>query len=186
MTNWLVYFRCRCVNKDWQLSKSPSSSVEHFTAWKCSSWKGILNDLIHDLYSNLIFLAASECWSWILYYSIPVMHDILPATYMYINHHAKLVTSMHICFSDRINHQQLQLVEQQLHEFYRDYQDLYDNKLGHVLIFDMHCVDLKYRRLHRYYECSLSEPHSRVHSQVGSFMGILLLSIWGDEPQSKK
>ena len=73
------------------------------------------------------------------------MHDILPAPY--INHHAKLVTSMHICFSDRINRQQLQLVEQQRHEFYRDYQDLYGIKFGHVFMLDMHCVDL---RLHRY------------------------------------
>ena len=96
------------------ISRTPHSLEE------CSSWEGILNDLIHDLYSTLIFLAVSECWSWILYYSIPVMHDILPAPY--INHHAKLVTSMHICFSDRINRQQLQLMKQQLHEFYRDYQ----------------------------------------------------------------
>ena len=103
------------------ISRTPHSLEE------CSSWKGILNDLICDLYSNLIFLAASECWSWILYYSSPVMHDILPAPYI-----AKLVTSMHICFSDRINSQQLQLAEQQLHEFYRNYQDLYVNKLGHV------------------------------------------------------
>ena len=155
------------------ISRTPHSLEE------CSSWEGILNNLIHGLYSTLIFLATSECWSWILYYSIPVrmskQYSILPAPY--INHHAKLVTSMYICFFDRINHQQLQLVEQQLHEFYRDYQDLYDNKLGHVLILDMHCVDLKYRRLYRYYECSPSEPHSRVHSQVGSFMGLFLLSI---------
>ena len=33
---------------------------------------------------------------------------------------------------------------------------MYGNKLGHVFT-----LDLNYRRLHRYYECSPSEPHCR-------------------------
>ena len=68
-------------------------------------------------------LIASECRSWVLYYGIPVLQDILPIPYLH--HFAKLVTSMHICFSEKINRQQLFLMEQLLKSFYSGFEELY-------------------------------------------------------------
>ena len=81
-----------------------------------------INLLAYTVY-NLFFLAASECRSWILYYSIPVLEGILPSPY--IDHYAKLVTSMHICFADQISSHDLLLVDDLLHQFYKDYEKLY-------------------------------------------------------------
>lgn len=54
-----------------------------------------------------------------------MLKDVLPTPYMYIHHHALLVTSMHIGFSDKITQQDLVLAKELLGKFYRQFTDLY-------------------------------------------------------------
>lgn len=60
--------------------------------------------------------SGHELRSWLLYYSIPVLSGILPQPYL--NHLPLLV-------ADKIAAADLQLAEQLMAKFYRQYQELY-------------------------------------------------------------
>lgn len=74
-------------------------------------------------YCLLITVIGSELKSWLLYYSLPVLNDILPQTFLV--HYGLLVRSVHILASDSIAPEDLDQAENWLNEFYRQYKDLY-------------------------------------------------------------
>eukprot|EP00731_Ephydatia_muelleri_P011483 Em0006g377a len=66
---------------------------------------------------------AIEYFSWLLYYSVPLLHDVLSDECF--NHYCLLVISLHILLSDKITEDMLFLAEESLHKFYVQYPNIY-------------------------------------------------------------
>lgn len=66
---------------------------------------------------------ASEFRTWLLYYSLPLLLDVLPA--LYIHHHALLVCAMHILLQDKLQEVQIQVAEEMLAVYYELLKELY-------------------------------------------------------------
>ena len=90
---------------------------------------------------------------------------------------------MHICFGDKISHQELDLARRLLGIFYREYEVLY-GMWNFVLIFDISWCHI-YRRLLSYYECTLAYPCSRMCWYVGASVGLFLFSVWRNEQHTE-
>ena len=73
--------------------------------------------------ANSSLSVASEHRSWLLYYSLPVLKDVLPDAYF--ENYSLLVAAIYILSSDRIEENDLVMAEQWLKKFYRDYAGLY-------------------------------------------------------------
>ena len=69
---------------------------------------------------------GSEFRSWLLYYSIPILKDVLPA--QYFDHYLLLVVSMYILLGNCIPDFELQLSEACLDHFYVQFTDLYGKR----------------------------------------------------------
>ena len=70
-----------------------------------------------------LILLASELQSWLLYYSLPCLHGILPDKYL--AHFACFVEGIYILLGDAITPTQLSRAKYLLCLFYKDYQALY-------------------------------------------------------------
>lgn len=68
---------------------------------------------------------ASEYRAWILFYSLPVLQEILPQPYY--QHMELLVCSIHILLGDCITPTDLSLAEDMLEEYCRDFEKHYGN-----------------------------------------------------------
>lgn len=66
---------------------------------------------------------ASEYCYWILYYSIPLISDILPP--LYVHHYYLLVCSLHILLQATVKEDQIRAAEQMLDDFYVLLPELY-------------------------------------------------------------
>ena len=66
---------------------------------------------------------ASEWRNWLLFYSLFVLHGILPQ--VYYNHFLLLVESIYILLSESISHADLDRAENQLHVFVSDFSTIY-------------------------------------------------------------
>ena len=66
---------------------------------------------------------GSEHRSWILYYCLPVLRDILPLPYF--KHLSLLVASIHVLLSDDMKPENLDKCEEWLRKFYIQYEELY-------------------------------------------------------------
>lgn len=75
--------------------------------------------------SRLFITIGSELKSWLLYYSLPVLKDILPQTFF--DHYGLLVRSVHILDSDNISPEELDQAANWLKKFYQQYKNLYGN-----------------------------------------------------------
>ena len=73
---------------------------------------------------NLYFLASELC-SWLLYYSLPVLKDILPNRY-YL-HFALLSTSIYMLLGYPVTFATLGIADKQLEEFYSRMEEYYGN-----------------------------------------------------------
>ena len=69
------------------------------------------------------FWKASEYRSWLLYYSLPILKDILPPDY--VHHFALLVSSMHILLGTNLSVELINDAERMLLEFYNLMPELY-------------------------------------------------------------
>ena len=70
-----------------------------------------------------ILVLANELWSWILYYALPCLKDILPQIYW--NHVSLLVEPMHIILSNYISKNDLNNARKYFRLFYKDFAVLY-------------------------------------------------------------
>ena len=66
---------------------------------------------------------ASEWRNWLLFYSLFVLHGVLPQ--VYYNHFLLLVESIYILLSESISHADLDRAENQLHVFVSDFSTIY-------------------------------------------------------------
>lgn len=69
---------------------------------------------------------AFELSNWLLYYSLPVLMDFLPA--MFLHHYALLVCSLHIPLQDSLTHAQIDAAEAMICDFVGLLPELYGNK----------------------------------------------------------
>lgn len=86
-----------------EFSRPPRSIKKHFKYWK-----------------------AAELRYWLLYYSLPLLLNVLPS--LYWHHYSLLVCAMHILLGDRISNAQINAAEQMLKDFYALLPDLYGEK----------------------------------------------------------
>ena len=70
---------------------------------------------------------ASEFRAWLLFYSLPVLSDLLPADYIY--HLALLVSAIHILLGDAIKTADIDIAQEQLELFYKLAPQLYPAKI---------------------------------------------------------
>lgn len=66
---------------------------------------------------------GSEFKSWLLYYSMPVLRDILPP--VYLAHYSLLVASLHMLSSHCVSNSDMDTAEVYLNTFYRSSVVLY-------------------------------------------------------------
>ena len=71
---------------------------------------------------------GSELRNWLLYYSIPVVHGVLPQPY--VDHFAHLVAGILLLSSEKITQSDVQRAKSHLGSFYGDFSSLY----GKILI----------------------------------------------------
>jgi len=83
-----------------EFSRPPRSIKKHMKYWK-----------------------ASELRNWLLFYSLPLLIDILPS--LYWHHFALLVCAMHILLGDSITHAQVDAAERMLLDFHALLPELY-------------------------------------------------------------
>ncbi|XP_035663834.1 uncharacterized protein LOC118407465 [Branchiostoma floridae] len=69
---------------------------------------------------------ASELRSWLLFFSLPLLRDVLPTEYF--AHYCLLVKAVSKLLSDRISPADLQLADQQLDIFCKRFEDLYGER----------------------------------------------------------
>lgn len=81
-------------------SRPPRSIIKHRKYWK-----------------------ASEFRNWLLYYSLPLLSDVLPP--LFVHHHALLVCSIHILLQDKLKEVQIQVAEDMLTAYYELFPELY-------------------------------------------------------------
>lgn len=108
--------QCSCV-LDMMLSLKEHSQID-WSNHCIRFWVELLIICIHVL--------GSECRSWVLFYSLPVLLDILPMEHL--SHYALLVASIHMLLSDRIPVSAIDVVKNWLQRFYHDYESIYGNQ----------------------------------------------------------
>ena len=69
------------------------------------------------------YFKASEYRSFLLYYSLPILHDILPRNYR--NHYALLVISIHTLLQQSISETQTQRCDEMIKKICFQFEDLY-------------------------------------------------------------
>ena len=88
------------------------------------------------------FYKASEYRSFLLYYSLPILHDILPQVYW--NHYARFVVSIYYLTQQSISDQQLDYCEQSIKQFCSQFESLYGRRYMtaniHLLLHLTECV----------------------------------------------
>ena len=72
------------------------------------------------------YFKASEYRSFLLYYSLPILHDILPINYW--NHYALLVISIHTLLQQSISEIQIHCCEEMIRKFCHQFEDLYGRR----------------------------------------------------------
>ncbi len=71
-----------------------------------------------SLEAHLKYLKASELRSWLLFYSLPLLLDILPS--LYLHHFALLVCAVHILLQDSFTKQQIDAADEMIMELLPD------------------------------------------------------------------
>ena len=77
----------------------------------------------HSIKTQLSFWKALEYKLWFLYYSLPVLLDILPDVYW--RHHCKVVSAIRIVFQESVSFEQIEAAEELLHAYVSDFEHLY-------------------------------------------------------------
>lgn len=75
------------------------------------------------LMCGFVCTLASEYRSWLLYYSLPVIHGVLPEPFF--THYTLLVAALHILLSTSISQSNLRRATRYLDRFYENFSALY-------------------------------------------------------------
>lgn len=78
---------------------------------------------------------ANEWRSWLLYYSLPCLEDVLPTRYL--KHHCLLVSAIFILLKDKISHDDLETATYYLGAYCREFSRLYSEEL---MYFNVHLL----------------------------------------------
>ena len=86
------------------------------------------------------YFKASEYRSFLLYYSLPILHDILPINYW--NHYALLVISIHTLLQQLISEIQIHCCEEMIRKFCHQFEDLYGRRYMTLNVYSLlHLTD---------------------------------------------
>lgn len=72
------------------------------------------------------FWKASEFRNWMLYYSLPLLMNVLPP--LYLHHYALLVCALHILLQERLTEAKIQAVGEMLVDYYNLLPELYGDR----------------------------------------------------------
>ena len=81
------------------------------------------------------FWKASEFRNFLLYYSLPLLVDVLPP--LYFHHFGLLVCAMHMLLQSQVSDTQIQAAQNMLDDFYLLLPELYGNK---ICVLNMHLL----------------------------------------------
>lgn len=112
-------------------------------------WKGNYISCAYQI-STLLYTAGSELKSWLLYYSLPVLRNVLPLPYF--KHFSLLVASIHILTSENISSVDLERCQEWLKAFYAKYTELYGMII--IIAIGIDCIPNVIRRKALYNECT--------------------------------
>ena len=136
-------------------------------------WKGRLKrKLYYSMYNSFLPPTASEFRSWLLYYSLPVLHEILPNPYF--AHYALLVAAMHIYLGDSITQSDFRWAELVIHRFCESFAELYGTSSSRVYTRVVIHVCQTFRTQQLHHECASFEAHSRVCQELGTTVGVFM------------
>lgn len=83
---------------------------------------------------------ASELRAWLLFYSFPVLHNILPA--VYLNHFGLLISAIYTLLLESITQEQVDVAEQLLVKFVTDHHVLYKERFCSFNVHQLtHIID---------------------------------------------
>lgn len=74
------------------------------------------------MYMYIVFMhtgKGAQLREWLLYYSVPVLHEILPSSLL--NHYCYLVAGVHIVLADSITNVQMDCADSCFYEFYSQF-----------------------------------------------------------------
>ena len=92
-----------CQRPPHEFSRAPRTIVQHRKFWK-----------------------ASEFRNWMLFYSLPLLLNVLPP--LYVHHYALLVCAMHILLQEQLSDSKIQAAEAMLMDFYKLLPELYGKR----------------------------------------------------------
>lgn len=96
-------------------------------------WKGEKEDNVKDCIHVCLYLTAgSELQNWLLYYSVPVLKDILPEKYF--QHYLLLVIGFHLLLGEEVSQHQLEMADVCFKNFYVEFSELYGKKTNKCTI----------------------------------------------------
>jgi hypothetical protein len=74
--------------------------------------------------NNIFFtFTGSELRNWLLFYSLPVLKDVLPNPYL--SHYSMLVAALSLLSSDKVSLSDIDAAAEYLRQFYQRFHDLY-------------------------------------------------------------
>ena len=97
----------------------PPRSLEDYSHWKGMRWEHAHNYAAVHVDCYLYTFKGAQLREWLLYYSVPVLHDILPSSLF--NHYCYLVAGVHIILADCITEVQIDCADSCFHEFYSQF-----------------------------------------------------------------
>ena len=118
-----------------------------------------------------------------MYFSIPVLHEILPNRYL--SHFSNFVTGVQILSSKKVTRQDIQRAESYLVSFYSDAGVLY-GRLYVLVVTKVNVLLTLCRGVSYYYVCSPCGTPGMLCSVLGATMGVHLLLLRKLKQSSKK
>ena len=131
-------------------------------AVKCHFLSYVYVCMLVGFYSFLSPSTASEYRSWMLFYSIPVLHGILDDTYL--QHYVLLVQAVWILLSDSISDKQFADSEKLLHLFCLQFSAFYGELIAIKVLLYNTCINFVTNACSC--NCYLVDMHWELCSQV--------------------
>ena len=137
-------------------------------------WKGSINFIMftsciftyHKLYTNIYYriIIAHEVRAWLLYYSLPVLQNILPKEY--IEHHVALISGLCHVLKDSVEESNLKEAQICLEYYCSVFSDLYSK-----FLIDFSCIFENFDHFYYYLPyCILCTGHHQMTINVHSLL----------------
>ena len=119
---------------------------------------------------TFLWLTGSELRNWLLFYSLPVLKDVLPNPYL--SHYSMLVAALSLLSSDRITLSDHDVAAEYLQQFYQKFHELY----GKLIITSIQLLcngPIFYSTVFKFHA-----PHNIIHSLIWALGLISTCTLW--------